>query len=89
MALTGRVIATSIYRLGANDLKNQFGTPATQGVPMNLPAAQCLIYAAPAGTTANGATMATVIELLPEGLNQTSRKYYTTETAAALQSAGT
>lgn len=87
MALTGRIIA-SIYRIGQNDLKNPAGTPAVQGISHSLPSAQCAFYALPAGTTANGVTMASIIELLPTGLNQPVKKYYTDSSISSLQTNG-
>jgi len=89
MALTGRVIS-SIYRKDQYDLKNAAGGPATQGIPFNLPSAHCLLYPAPANTTANGVTMQSIIELLPTGLYQNgqSHKYYSADTVATLNTNG-
>lgn len=88
MALTGRIIA-SIYRIGANDTKNTLGTIATQGVPHSLPSAQCTMYPVPyPGVTANGVTMASIIKLLPSGLNQPPVLYYTADSLATLQTNG-
>jgi len=90
MAMTGRVI-TSAYRKNQYDLKNPLGTPATQGVPINLPGALCQVYPAPPNTTANGVTMNSIIELMPPGLylNGQSQKYYSADTVATLQTNGT
>jgi hypothetical protein len=89
MALTGRVIFNG-YRKNQYDLKNTSGTPATQGVGLNLPAALCILSPAPPGTTANGVTMQSIIELLPPGLyhNGQSDKYYSADTVATLNTNG-
>jgi hypothetical protein len=88
MALTGRIIA-SIYRIGSNDTKNAAGNPATQGLSNSLPSAQCTIYPVPnPGVTANGVVMASIIKLLPSGLNQPGTLYYTADTVATLQTNG-
>lgn len=88
MALTGRIIA-SIYRVGGNDLRNAAGNPATQGVPHTLPSAQCYAYPVPyPGVTANGVTMASIIKLLPTGLNQPATLFYTADSLATLQTNG-
>lgn len=89
MALTGRVIFHG-YRKNQYDLKNAAGNPATQGVPLNLPAPLCSLYPAPPNTTANGVTMLSIIELLPSGLYQNgqSTKYYSADTIATLNTNG-
>lgn len=89
MALTGRVIFHG-YRKNQNDLKKSDGTPAYQGVPLNLPAALCTLKPAPANTTANGVTMNSIIELLPTGLykNGQSTLYYSADTVATLNTNG-
>lgn len=89
MALTGRVIFHG-YKKNQYDLKSAPGVPATQGVPLNLPAALCVLSPAPANTTANGVTMQSIIELLPSGLyhNGQSDKYYSADTVATLNTNG-
>lgn len=87
MALTGRVI-TSAYRKNQYDLKNTSGTPATQGVSINLAGALCNLKPAPANTVANNVTMLSIIELLPTGLNQLSTCYYSPDTVAQLNTNG-
>ena len=88
MALTGRIIA-SIYRIDAYDTKSVLGTPASQGVPHSLPSAQCVLYPVPyPGVTANGVTMNSIIKLLPAGLNQPAKLYYTADSLATLQTNG-
>jgi len=90
MALTGRVI-TSAYRKNQYDLTTARGIPATMGVPINLPSALCQLSPAPSGTTANGVTMNSIIELLPSGLyhNGQSTFYYSADSVATLQTNGT
>lgn len=90
MALTGRVIFHG-YRKNQYDLKNPFGTPATQGVPLNFPAALCALRPAPTSTTANGVTMNSIITFLPTGLyhNGQADEYYSADTVATLQTNGT
>lgn len=81
-------LSASIYRVGPNDLKTGTGSPATLGVTMSFPTAQIRIEAAKLGTTAMGITMNTVIKLLPEGLNQPEKDYYTpTATATVITAA--
>lgn len=89
MALTGRVIFFG-YRKNQYDLKDANGAPAINGVAFNLPAALCVLSPAPANTTANGATMLSIIEMLPSGLYQNgqSTKYYSGRTVAELNSDG-
>lgn len=89
MALTGGRVAASIYRINQYDLKNLLGTgPANQGVIYNFPSVQCNFYPAPAGTTANGVTMNSIIEEIPEGLVVNSKKFYTDSTISSLLSNG-
>ena len=89
MALTGRVI-TYGYRKNQYDLKDANGNPAINGVRLNLPAALCILTPSPANTTANGATMQSIIELLPSGLyhNGQSTKYYSADTVDTLNTNG-
>lgn len=89
MALTGRVIFHG-YRKNQYDLKNLNGTPATQGIPQNLPAALCLINPVEQATTANGVAMNSIITLLPSGLyhNGQPTVYYSADTVATLNTNG-
>lgn len=85
MAGTGRIIA-SIYRIGNYDF------PGNVGRLNNLPGALTHFYPAPAGTTVNGVTMQTIIELLPSGLQTPgvpNRRMYAAEDVAAIQTAST
>lgn len=78
---------SSIYRKNQYDLKNPAGNPANQGVPHSFPVGLTHFYPAPTNTVANGVTMASIIELLPTGLNQPSNKFYTPDTVTALNTA--
>lgn len=78
-----------IYRKNQYDLKNAAGNPATMGVLMSFPSGLIFIEPAPAGTTANGVTMQSIISLLPTGLNQPSNKYYSAVDVATLSTAAT
>lgn len=81
-------LSASIYRIGSNDLKNSSGTPATMGVTQSFPTQGIRIYPVPQATTANNVAMATVIALLPTGLNQTEKLFYTpTATATVITAA--
>lgn len=89
MALTGGRVAASIYRINQYDLKNLLGTgPAIQGITYNFPANQCNFYPAPASTVANGVTMNSIIQELPEGLVVNSKYYYTDSTITQLLANG-
>lgn len=90
MAMTGRIIFWG-YRKNQYDLKDPAGHPAAQGVPFNLPNGLCNVYPAPASTIANGVTMQSIIEFIPQGLyhNGQSDKYYSADPIATLQSNGT
>jgi hypothetical protein len=75
MAGTGRIKA-SIYRHG------NYNFPGVTGRFNTFPAALTHLYPAPAGTTVNGVTMQTVVQLLPSGL-QTPKDDQLTYYAAA------
>lgn len=85
MALLGRIVA-SIYRKGINDLPNP--GPLIMGRSYTFNSQSCLTYPAPAGTTAAGVTMNSIIELLPTGLIVDSKLYYTDSTPAQLVTNG-
>lgn len=75
----------SIYRINAQDLNKTTGIPATQGIPMSFPTVGTVFYPPTLGSvTANGVTCVSVIEVLPTGLNQPSKKYYTDSTVSTL-----
>jgi len=80
-------LISSIYRIGAYDLSNSTGAPATQGVPHSFPSAGTIFRPAPAGTVACGVTMNSIIEVLPTGLNQNSKTYYSADSVATLNTA--
>jgi hypothetical protein len=81
--------AIGIYRINQYDLKNPDGAPASQGILRSFPSALTQMYPAPAGTTAAGVTMQSIIELLPTGLNQPAVKYYSAADVATLNTAAT
>ncbi len=85
MALTLRIVANiygiddhAVERAGSviNGRKNYFSNTGN------------LFYAAPNGTSFNGVTCNSVIELLPTGLVVNSKKYYAVETPAELVTNG-
>lgn len=81
-------LSASIYRIGPNDLNSAIRTPALMGVTMSFPTEDIRIEAAKLGTTAHGITMNTVIKLLPKGLNQPEKEFYTpTATATVITAA--
>lgn len=81
-------ILSSIYRIGDNDLKSAPSIPATQGVPHSFPTVGVRFYPITTGTvTANGVTMNSIIALLPTGLNQPEKKFYTPTTVTDLNTA--
>ena len=64
-----------------------FDTP--YGLLNSFPSAGVRIYPAPSGTTAGtyNTTIASIIEVLPTGLNAKSTKYYSGASVASLASA--
>lgn len=85
MAGTGRIIA-SIYRQG------KYNFPGNQGKMNYFPSALTHVYPAPAGITANGVTMLSVVQLLPSGLTtpkDDSLTYYAAAAPDAIQTAST
>lgn len=77
----------SIYRINEYDLKSAQGISATQGILHAFPSEMVRFYTAPAGTVANTVTMASIIALIPQGLNQPEKKFYTPTTVADLVTA--
>lgn len=85
MAGTGRIIA-SIYRQGNNNF------PGKTGRLNNFPGQFTHLYPAPAGTTVNGVTMLTIVQMLPSGLQtpqDDNLTYYAAADVATIQSAST
>ena len=81
-------LTASIYRIGQNDLKNSSGGAQTAGQTFGFPTQGIRIEAITGTVAANGVTMATVIKLLPTGLNQLTKDYYTpTATATVITAA--
>lgn len=74
----------SIYQSGSYALKSASGLPATQGVQLSIPVQNCYISPVVGTLTANGATLQSVIEVLPTGLNQPAKKFFSSETVSAL-----
>ena len=85
MALTSRVIA-SIY--GIDNYALEKGTGTINGRLNYFPNSGNILYTAPTGTSFNGVTCNSVIELLPTGLVVNSKKYYAVQTLAELISGG-
>lgn len=85
MAGTGRIIA-SIYRQG------NYNFPGVTGRINHFPGALTHLYPAPAGTTVNGVTMQTVVQLLPSGLTtpkDDNLTYYAAASIGDIQTAST
>lgn len=85
MAVTERIIA-NIYGKNGNALEKQGTTP--NGRVNYFPYNGNIFYPAPAGTSFNGITCNSVIEVFPTGLNQSSNKFYAVETVAQLVTNG-
>lgn len=77
MALTGRVLFSHYENNGP-----------TNGRAISLPSALTAFSDLSTARTIAGATINAIVELLPTGLVQAKRTYYTPSTAAQLQSAG-
>lgn len=90
MAITGGRITASIYALGFNGREPvPFKEPGTiMGRTHNFPNVGCYFYPAPAGTTAEGITIASVIVLVPTGTNQSGTIYWTDSSVSAIVSGG-
>ena len=61
----------------------------TNGISNSFPSAGTRFYPADSGVTANGVTMASVIELLPTGLNVHSFKFWTDKSITDLNTEAT
>ncbi len=81
------IVSVTAYQRNQYPLKNADGTPATSGIVFGFPVDTFLAYPCPSGTTANGVTMNSIVEVLPTGLNQVSTYYYTTATVAQINTA--
>jgi len=84
----------SIYRINANDLKTVLGTvavpvsvPAVQGILQSFPSQGVRIYPVQGTVTANGITMASIISLLPSGLVQPEKQFYSPSSVSTLVTA--
>jgi hypothetical protein len=83
MAATARILA-SIYAINGSALS----AAGLSGITNSFPSDLTHFYEAPAGTTANGVTMGSVIVLLPTGLNVNGKTYWTDSTVSSLASNG-
>jgi hypothetical protein len=77
-------LSASIYRINAYDLNTAQGIPATQGIVHSFPTQGIRMYPVHGTITANGVTMASIIALLPTGLNQPEKQFYTPTALATL-----
>ena len=87
-------MAASIYRIGSTDLKSILGTatapisvPANMGVSHSFPTQGIRFYPVQGTVTANGVVMASIIALLPQGLNQPEKLFYSPSSVATLVTA--
>lgn len=81
---------TSIYKIGAQDLNSKTGVPALQGIQMSFPSAGVLIYPPKPSQVAlafGTVTLNSVIEVLPTGLTNPSKYYFSADTVATLNTA--
>lgn len=85
MALTLRIVA-NLYGKNGNALERQGDTP--NGRKNYFANTGNDFYAAPIGTSFNGVTCNSVIEVYPTGLKVNSDLYYAVETVAQLVSNG-
>lgn len=77
-----QILSASIYGLNDFDLGTAFGST------MGFPTQGILIRPAKAGTTRNGITMLTIIQMLPAGTKVAQDQYYTNlATATAITNA--
>lgn len=80
----GNSAPRALFSLGTN-------VPANQGVLMSFPSVGTIFYPIPVGSIPtnqfNGANTINVIEVLPQGLNQPSLKYYVTDSISTLDTA--
>lgn len=85
MALTGRLIA-NIYAIDGNPVDKQGGT--VNGRINYFSNTGNDFYTPPAGTSYNGVTIGSIIEVYPTGLRVNSKLYYAVETLAQLVTNG-
>ncbi len=90
MAVTGGRITASIYAFGTGGKEPvPYKEPGTiNGRTHNFPNVGTYFYQAPAGTTAEGITINSVIVLAPTGSNVNGNIYWTDSTPAQLLSNG-
>lgn len=77
----------SIYRINDNDLNSGPAIPAVQGVTQSFPSQGVRIYPVSGTVTANNVTMAAIVALLPQGLNQPEKKFYSPQSVSTLVTA--
>lgn len=91
MHFLASVYATQRGNSAPRGLFSSTNVPATQGVQMSFPSVGTIFYPIPVGSIPsnvfNGATTVNVIEVLPQGLNQPSLKYYVTDSISTLDTA--
>jgi len=85
MAITLRLVA-NCYGKNGNALEKQGSTP--NGRKNYFSNSGNNFYSAPDGTSFNGVTCASVIEVFPTGLRNNSDLYYAVETVAQLVTNG-
>lgn len=79
--------SASIYRINSADLNSGTRIPATMGIPHSFPSQGVRSYPVTGTVTANGAAMNSIIALLPQGLNQPEKLFYTPLTVAQIVTA--
>lgn len=85
MALTSRLIA-NIYAIDGNPVDKQGGT--VNGRINYFPNSGNTFYTAPSGTSYNGVTINSIIEVYPTGLRVNPKLYYAVETLTQLVTNG-
>ncbi len=80
-------LTASIYRINEYDLKVAAGIPAVQGVLNTFPTQGIRMFPVTGTVTANNVAMSTVIALLPPGLNQPEKLFYSPTALATLATA--
>lgn len=85
MALTGRIIA-NVYGKNGNALEKQGSTPNGRTNYFSNSGNQ--FYPAPAGTSINGITCNSIVEVYATGLNQINTTFQCIETVAQLVTNG-
>lgn len=79
--------SASIYRINQYDLNTAQGIPATQGILHSFAPDTVRMRAVKGTVSANGVTMLSIVSLLPPGLNQPEKDFYTPTALATLVTA--